>query len=54
MVNDEEAINTCIGELNSAIQEAIAASAPKHQLHAEPPLPASILDEICRKNWLRR
>jgi hypothetical protein len=56
VVNDEEAIDKCVEELTSAIQEAIAASAPRRRPHADtrPPLPASIQDEIRLKNRLRR
>jgi hypothetical protein len=56
VVSDEEAIDTCVEELTSAIQEATAASAPKHRprAHPRPSLPASIQDEIRLKNRLRR
>jgi hypothetical protein len=56
VVNDEEAIDKCVEELTSAIQEATAASAPKHRPRADPqpPLPASTQDEIRLKNRLRR
>jgi hypothetical protein len=56
LVNDEEAIDKCVEEMTSAIQEATAASVPKRRPRADPrpPLPASIQDEICLKNRLRR
>jgi hypothetical protein len=56
VVNDEEAIEKCLEELTSAIQEATAASAPKRLPRADPrtPLPASIHDEIRLKYRLRR
>jgi hypothetical protein len=56
VVNDEEAIDKCVEELTSAIQEATAASAPKRRPRVDPrpPLPASIQDEIRLKNRLRR
>jgi hypothetical protein len=34
--NDEEAIEKCVEELTSAIQEATGASAPKRRRRAEP------------------
>jgi hypothetical protein len=53
---DKEAIDKCVEELTSAIQEATAASAPRHSPRADPrpPLPASIQDEIRLKKRLRR
>jgi hypothetical protein len=56
VVVDEEAIDKCLEELTSAIQEASAASAPRCRPRADPrpPLPASIQDEIRLKNRLRR
>jgi hypothetical protein len=56
VVNDEEAIDKCVEELTSAMQEATAASAPKRRPRADPrpPLPARIQDEILLKNRLRR
>jgi hypothetical protein len=56
VVNDEEAIDKCVEELTSTIQEATAASAPSRRPRADPrpPLPASIQDEILLKNRLRR
>jgi hypothetical protein len=56
VVNDEEAIDKCVEELTSAIQDATAASAPRRRPRADlrPPLPASIHDEIHLKNRLRR
>jgi hypothetical protein len=56
VVNDEEAIDKCVEELTSAIQEPTAASAPKRRPRADPrpPLPASIQDKIRMKNRLRR
>jgi hypothetical protein len=55
VVNDE-AIDKCVEELTSGIQEATVASAPKRRPRADPrpPLPASIQDEIRLKNRLRR
>jgi hypothetical protein len=55
VVNDVEAIDKCVEELTSAIQEATATSAPKPRPPADPrhPLPASIQDEICLKNRLK-
>jgi hypothetical protein len=52
VVVDEGAIDKCFEELTSAIDEAIAASAPRHRPRADPtpPLPASIKDEISLKN----
>jgi hypothetical protein len=43
-VSDEEAIDKCVEELNSAIQEATAASVPRRRPRADPrpPLPAII------------
>jgi hypothetical protein len=54
--DNKEAIDKCVEELTSAIQEATAASAPKHRRRADPwlPLPASIQDEIRLKKRLRR
>jgi hypothetical protein len=56
VVNDEEAIDKCVEELTSAIQEATPTSTPKRRPRADPrlPLPANIQDEICLKNRLRR
>jgi hypothetical protein len=56
VVNDEEAIDKCVEELTSAIQEATAASAPRRRPRADPrpPLPASIQNEIRLKNRLKR
>jgi hypothetical protein len=56
VVIDEEAVNKCVEELTSAIQEATAASTPRRRPRADPrpPLPASIQDEIRLKNRLRR
>jgi hypothetical protein len=56
VVNDEEAIDKCVEELTSVIQEARAAYAPRRRPRADPrtPLPASIHDEICLKNRFRR
>jgi hypothetical protein len=36
VVNDEEAIDKCVVELTSAIQEAKAASAPKRRPRTDP------------------
>jgi hypothetical protein len=36
VVNDEEAIDKCVEELTSAIEEATAASAPKRRTRADP------------------
>jgi hypothetical protein len=48
VINDEESIDKCVEELSSAIQEALAASAPKRSPRADQrsPLPAGIRDEI--------
>jgi hypothetical protein len=56
VISDEEAIDKCVEELTSAIQEATAASAPKRRPRADlrPPLPAGIQYEIRLKNRLRR
>jgi hypothetical protein len=56
VVNNEEAIDKCVEELSSAIQEATAESAPKRRPRSDsrPPLPASIQDGIRLKNRLRR
>jgi hypothetical protein len=56
VVDDEEAIDKCVEELTSAIQEATTVSAPRSRPRAEPrpPLPASIQDGIRLKNRLRR
>jgi hypothetical protein len=56
VLNDEGTIDERFGELNSVIQEAIAASAPKRRPRADlrPLLPGSIQDEIRLKNRLRR
>jgi hypothetical protein len=52
VVNGEEAIDKCVEELTSAIQEATAASAPRRRPRADTlrPIPASIQDEIRLKN----
>jgi hypothetical protein len=50
MVNGEEAIDKCVKELSSAIQESLVVSAPKHRPRADRhPLPTSSQDEICLK-----
>jgi hypothetical protein len=56
VVVDEKAIDMCLEELTSAIQEAIAASAPRRRPRADPRplLPANIQDEIRLKNRLSR
>jgi hypothetical protein len=56
VVNDEEAIDKCVEELTSTIQEATAASAPRRRPRADPrpPLTTSIQDEILLKKRLRR
>jgi hypothetical protein len=56
VVHDEDAIDKCVEELTSAIQEATAASAHKRVPPADsrPPLPASIQGEIRAKNRLRK
>jgi hypothetical protein len=53
---DEEAIDKCLEELNKAIHEATAASAPRRRPRADrrPPLPASIQDKIRLKNRPRK
>jgi hypothetical protein len=55
VVKDGEAIDKCVEELTSAIQEATAGSAPKRRPRIDPwpPLTASIHDEIRLKNRLR-
>jgi hypothetical protein len=55
-VNDEEAIHKCVEELSNAIQEALAASAPRrrHRADPQPSLPAGTQDEIRLKNRLKR
>jgi hypothetical protein len=55
-VNDEEAIDKCVQELSNAIQEALAASAPRRRPLADPQpsLPAVIQDEIRLKTRLKR
>jgi hypothetical protein len=51
VVNDEEPIDKCLEELTSAIHEALAASAPKRRLPADPrPLYALVF----RKKHARR
>jgi hypothetical protein len=56
IVHDEEAIDKSVEKMNSAIQAALVASAPKRRPSTDtrPPLPASIQDEIRLKNRLRR
>jgi hypothetical protein len=56
VVNDEKAIDKCVEELTSAVQEATTVSAPKRRARAgpRPPLPSSIQDEIRLKKRLRR
>jgi hypothetical protein len=56
VINEDESIDKCVEELSSAIQEALAASAPKRRPRADPrpPLPAVIRDEIRLKNRLKR
>jgi hypothetical protein len=56
VVVDEEAIEKCVEELTSAIQEATEAWAPRRRPRDDPrpPLAASIQDEVCLKNRLRR
>jgi hypothetical protein len=56
VVNDDEAIDKCVEELTSAIQEATAASASNCRPRADPrpPLPGIIQDGIHQKNQLRR
>jgi hypothetical protein len=46
-VNDEEAVDKCVGKLISTIQEVIAASSSKRRHSADPrsPIPASIQEE---------
>jgi hypothetical protein len=55
MVNNEVSMDKCVKELSSAIQEALAASAPKRRPRADPrpPLPAGIRDEISLNNRLK-
>jgi hypothetical protein len=54
--NDEEAVDKCVEELTSAIQEGTEVSAPKRRPRADPRplLPGSTQDEISLKNRLRR
>jgi hypothetical protein len=56
VVVDDEAIDKGLEELTSATHEATSASAPRRRPRADPrpPLPASIQEEICLKNRLRR
>jgi hypothetical protein len=56
VVNDEEAIDKCVDELTSAMQEATVAYAPKrrHRVDPRPTIPASIQDKIRLKKRLRR
>jgi hypothetical protein len=56
MINDEMSIDKCVEDLPSAIQEVLAASAPKHRPRADPrpPLPSGIRNEICLKYRLKR
>jgi hypothetical protein len=56
LIYGPEAIDKCLEELTSAIQEATAAPAPRRRPRADPrpPLPSSIQDEIRLKNRLRR
>jgi hypothetical protein len=56
VVNDEDAIDKCVEQLTSAIQEATAASALERRSRADlrPPLHASIQDKIHLKNRLRK
>jgi hypothetical protein len=55
VINDEESIDKCVEELSSAIQEALAASAPKSRPRADPrpPLPAGIGEEMHLKIRLK-
>lgn len=54
-VNEGEVFDECVAENTSAIQEAIAATAPMRRLCADPrpPILASIPHEIHLKNLLR-
>jgi hypothetical protein len=56
VVNNEVSMDKCVEELSSAIQESLAASAPKRRPRADPrpPLPAGIRDEISLNNRLKR
>jgi hypothetical protein len=53
---DEANIDTCVGNLYSAIREALELSPPKCRLRGDPrpPIPVRIQDEIHLKNRLRR
>jgi hypothetical protein len=55
-VNEEEAIDMWVEELSNAIQDALAASAPRRRPRAypQPSLPAGIQDEIRLMNRLKR
>jgi hypothetical protein len=53
VVNGEEKIDKCIEELTSAIQEALMAFS-RPRADTQPPLNASIQDEIRLKNRLKR
>jgi hypothetical protein len=55
VVNDEESIDRSFEELSSAIQEALATSATKRRLRADPrtPVPAAIREEIRLKLRLK-
>ena len=55
-LHNRVAIDTCVENLFSAIMKVLAASIPKSHPHDDPqsPIPSSIQDEICLKNWLWR
>jgi hypothetical protein len=55
-LRDKEAVDTCVGELSSAILSAIEVATFKSRPRSDqrPPLPATIQDEICLKNRFRR
>ena len=55
-LRDKEAVETCVGELCSAILSAIEMATPKIRSRSGPlpSLPATIHDEIRAKNGLRK
>jgi hypothetical protein len=55
-VDEKKAVDKCVDEFASAMQEAIAAFAPKRRPRGDlrPPLPASIQDEMRLKNLLKK
>jgi len=55
-LDNEKAIDTCVGNFSGTVVKALAASIPKRRLRDDPrtPIPAGIQDEIRLKNRLRR